>query len=103
MVLLGEPGSGKTTFLRHLTWALAQRGLDRLGDDTTLFGWDATARLLPILLPLRKLASRIVAEGAEPSTVSAALRDEMTREYDARQADALVGSGARQWRGTVTL
>ena len=90
LVLLGDPGGGKSTFLRHLAWALARRGLDELSADTSLFGWDDELRLLPVLLPLRKLAGRIAAEGAEPAAVSAALRDEMTREYDARQADEVL-------------
>jgi formylglycine-generating enzyme required for sulfatase activity len=90
LVLLGDPGGGKSTFLRHLAWALAQRGLDQLSHDTALFGWDNTARLLPILLPLRILAGRIAATGAEAATVSATLRDEMTREYDVRQPDELL-------------
>jgi hypothetical protein len=90
LVLLGDPGGGKSTFLRHLAWALAQRGLDSFNDDTALFGWNDTARLLPVLLPLRTLAGRISAEGAAPATVSAALRDEMAREYDARHADELL-------------
>ncbi len=29
LVLLGDPGSGKSTFLRYLAWALARRGLDQ--------------------------------------------------------------------------
>jgi len=96
LVLLGDPGGGKSTFLRHLAWALAQRGLDERSNDTALFGWDDTARLLPILLPLRTLAGRIAAEGAQPATVSAALRDEMTREYDARQPDELLDQALEQ-------
>ena len=99
LVLLGAPGGGKSTFLRHLAWALAQRGLDELSDDTALFGWDNTARMLPVLLSLRALAGRLAAAGAGVAAVSAALRDEMTREYDARQADevldkALAGGSA---------
>ncbi len=91
-VLLGNPGSGKSTFLRHLAWALAQRGLDQLNDETALFGWDdaypsapsrtATGagegehrQFLPIFLPLRKLAARLAAENISDATVRAALRD----------------------------
>jgi hypothetical protein len=90
LVLLGDPGGGKSTTLRHLAWALAQRGLDQLNDATKLIGWDDETRLLPIILPLRTLAGRLAAEGAQPASVSAALRDEMTRAYDVRQADELL-------------
>lgn len=90
LVVLGDPGGGKSTTLRHLAWALAQRGLDQLSDATELVGWDDQTRLLPVLLPLRTLAGRLAAEGAQPASVSAALRDEMTRAYDLRQADELL-------------
>lgn len=90
LVLLGDPGSGQSTFLRHLAWALAQRSLDELSNATMLFGWDDTARLLPILLPLRKLAGWIAAEGPEPAIVMAALRDEMTLGYNAHHPDELL-------------
>ena len=103
LVLLGEPGGGKSTFLRHLAWALARRGLDERSDDTALFGWDATTRLLPMLLPLRLLAGRIVTAGAQPATISAALRDEMTREYDARQSDELLDQALEQRAALVLL
>ncbi len=88
LVLLAEPGGGKSTFLRHLAWALAQRGLGQT--DVPSLGWPDTTVLLPLLLPLRSLASRIAAEGAAPASVSAAIRDEMAREYDLRRADALL-------------
>jgi hypothetical protein len=39
LVLLGDPGSGKSTFLRHLAWALARRGLDQGDETTALPGW----------------------------------------------------------------
>lgn len=90
LVLLGDPGGGKSTTLRYLAWAMAQRGLDQLSDATELVGWDDQTRLLPVLLPLRTLAGRLAAEGAQPASVSAALRDEMTRAYDLRQADDLL-------------
>ncbi len=88
LVLLGEPGGGKSTFLRHLAWALAQRGLGQ--PEASPLGWPEDLALLPLLLPLRSLALRIAAEGAAPASVSAAIRDELAREYDLRQADALL-------------
>lgn len=101
LVLLGDPGGGKSTFLRHLAWALAQRGLDQGDRETRLFRWDDTTPLLPILLPLRTLAGRIAATGATPASVSAALRDQMIQEYDARQPDELLDHALD--RGAVLL
>ncbi len=90
LVLLGDPGSGKSTFLRHLAWALAQRGLDRVSEHTALFGWDDQRRLLPVIVPLRELAGRI-ARGAQVSRtpVLDVLRDEMTGK-DVTQVDDLL-------------
>jgi hypothetical protein len=90
LVLLGDAGAGKSIVLRHLAWALALRGLDQHSDATALFGWGDETRLVPLLLPLRRLAERIAAMGATMAAVSAAMRDELTREYDVRQADALL-------------
>ncbi|HEY3231610.1 MAG TPA: NACHT domain-containing protein, partial [Roseiflexaceae bacterium] len=77
LVLLGDPGGGKSTFLRHLAWALAMRGLDQHDEATTLIGWSDDRQLLPILLPLRSLAGRLARDGAHAMTVYAALRDEL--------------------------
>jgi formylglycine-generating enzyme required for sulfatase activity len=77
LLLLGAPGGGKSTFIRHLAWSLARRGLDQRDSATALFGWDDAHRLLPIILPLRTLAGRIAVEGAHETTVFAALRNEM--------------------------
>ncbi|MBA3948213.1 MAG: NACHT domain-containing protein, partial [Herpetosiphonaceae bacterium] len=90
LVVLGDPGGGKSTFMRHLAWALAERGLDQIGPTTALWGWHDLRRRLPVFVPLRKLAGRIAREGAHVATVSAALRDEMEREYDARRADEVL-------------
>jgi len=77
LVLLGDPGSGKSTFLRHLAWALARRGLDQAGPDTELFGWEAERQLLPVILPLRRLAGALAlaAPDAHARTVHQALCD----------------------------
>lgn len=90
LVLLGDPGGGKSTFLRHLAWALAERGLDHIGEETALVGWAQEQRLLPIVLPLRKLSGWIAQHGDSVATVSAAVCDEMERAYDARRADEVL-------------
>ena len=52
MVLLGAPGSGKSTVVNGLVWALAQRGLGTSDDDLLQReGWMAT-HLTPIMINL---------------------------------------------------
>jgi len=60
LVLCGAPGCGKSTFAHHLVWVLAQRGLDQINHHTGLLGWNDTQRLLPIVMPLRRLAGALV-------------------------------------------
>ena len=60
LVLCGPPGSGKSTFAKHLVWALAQRGRDQINHHTGLLGWDDHQRLLPVFMPLRTLAGALV-------------------------------------------
>lgn len=89
LVLLGDPGSGKSTFFRHLAWALARRGLDQASPDTDLVGWEPEERLLPLLLPLRELAGAIAKGVRNP--VFNALRDEMLC-HDVMQVDDLLSA-----------
>jgi hypothetical protein len=71
LVLLGEPGSGKSTALRYLALTLARAGLDQSFDPSThLEGWahlKARGRLLPILLPLLPFAQTLTDEARKPA------------------------------------
>ena len=64
LVLLGEPGSGKSTALRYLAYTLAGAGLNpQLDLSTCLAGW-TPGRLLPIFAPLLALARRFATDPA---------------------------------------
>jgi Sulfatase-modifying factor enzyme 1/NACHT domain len=102
LVVLGEPGSGKSTFVWHLAWAMARRGLDQLCAETTLHGWDATTCLLPILLPCRTLARHIAEAGARATTLSAALRAEM-QSYDIQPVDDLLNESLHHGAALLLL
>jgi formylglycine-generating enzyme required for sulfatase activity len=57
LVLLGEPGGGKSTVLRYLARNLARAGLEQGYDaDRVIDGWHGLGRLLPIFAPLLPLA-----------------------------------------------
>jgi formylglycine-generating enzyme required for sulfatase activity len=65
LVLLGEPGSGKSTALRYLALTLAHAGLDATLDLAAwLEGWQTLGeqgRLIPLFMPLLPLAQRLAA------------------------------------------
>lgn len=59
LVILGQPGAGKSTLVNHLTTQLAQR---RLGEDTAvdgLTGWRTDQSPLPVRIVLRRFAAWI--------------------------------------------
>lgn len=61
-VLLGLPGTGKSTFVRYLTLKMAQAALDRTkGIQNLLPAW-AGGVVLPVIVPLGRLAESISPE-----------------------------------------
>ncbi|MCL4299464.1 MAG: SUMF1/EgtB/PvdO family nonheme iron enzyme [Anaerolineae bacterium] len=83
LVLLGEPGSGKSTFVQQLAAHLA---LARLGEVDPLPGWPA--RAWPMLTLLRDLSPRLAA---------IALADPLTES----QEEALVAAMLAQWQADL--
>jgi formylglycine-generating enzyme required for sulfatase activity len=65
LVLLGEPGSGKSIALRYLALTLARAGLDKSPNIVMrLEGWQTlgqAGRLIPVFMPLLPLAQRLAA------------------------------------------
>ncbi|MEI2780994.1 MAG: hypothetical protein V9H25_06910 [Candidatus Competibacter sp.] len=89
MVLLGQPGSGKSTLGRYLCLTLAEALLepDAANLAERLPGWIGSA-LLPVFVPLRQLAAGLPATGpGSAGQIGVFIRQQM----DAR--DALRGFG----------
>ena len=89
MVLLGQPGSGKSTLGRYLCLTLAEALLEPGAANLAerLPGWNGPA-LLPVFVPLRQLAAGLPATGpGSARQIGAFIRQQM----DAR--DALRGFG----------
>jgi formylglycine-generating enzyme required for sulfatase activity len=84
LVLLGQPGSGKSTFGRYLCLTLAQTllnpGAVKLAEQ--LPGWTGPA-LLPVFVPLRQFAESL-AKGTDTDTVPL-MMDFIRRRVDDRE------------------
>ncbi len=57
LVILGQPGSGKSTLVNHITTQLARRRLGKRAADEKLPGWDSGYAPLPVLIILRRFAA----------------------------------------------
>jgi len=61
-VLLGLPGTGKSTFVRYLTLKMAQAALDRTKSIQNLLPTWPGGMILPVIVPLGRLAESISAD-----------------------------------------
>lgn len=98
LLLLGEPGGGKSTFLRTLALALARRQIDPAGPR--LVGWEGQPDYVPVLISLRALAERLSEGGAARHAVAEALRAEIELHAHG-PADGLLRDAMR--RGLLLL
>ncbi|MBI1882296.1 MAG: hypothetical protein HYR94_29340, partial [Chloroflexi bacterium] len=61
LVILGQPGGGKSTLVNHIATQLARHRLGQAGTAEKLPGWPVEERLLPVRIVLRHLAARLPA------------------------------------------
>ncbi len=59
IVFLGDPGSGKSQFLRCFTAVMAQFGLKEEIEGTRLAGWPREKVLIPVIIRIRELATAL--------------------------------------------
>jgi formylglycine-generating enzyme required for sulfatase activity len=92
-VLLGLPGSGKTSVMRHLAYHLAEARLSTTSLQASLPEWKADA-VLPVLVTLARLADALP-EKPQPGL------DGAVRQFiqdDVEKTEALRGIGPALWQ-----
>ena len=100
MVLLGQPGTGKSTFVRYLALRMAQAETDRSRSVQDLLpGWQGGA-VLPVMISLGWLAETIPADCKQGSAhlietyiVQSLRSDDRTAPFAGRLLDELKRSG----------
>jgi formylglycine-generating enzyme required for sulfatase activity/energy-coupling factor transporter ATP-binding protein EcfA2 len=100
LVLLGSPGSGKSTFVRHLAWSIAQHTLGQPMSEPALP--TALRQKLPAILPLRRLAALLEEEPNTLTAVKRGLVEEMQQHY-AGAVDVAQVLGMAMDRGAIVL
>jgi formylglycine-generating enzyme required for sulfatase activity len=84
LILLGGPGSGKSTMLRHYAWSLARQVLESQNDDPR-----ALPARIPVLLPATQLAQYVQMNPQDSRPVRTMLQT-VVQANDAVFRDALL-------------